>query len=64
MNWFQRLFHPCRFGHQWHNEYGGCKIITWTGESECYRCGHREVRGDDPASWFKYKNGPDSWGEL
>lgn len=40
-------------------------IITATGESECYRCGYREDRGDDPASWFDYPvDGVDSWGSL
>jgi len=52
-------------GHQWENELGGFHIITSTGESVCYRCGHREVRGDDPASWFDYPDdNTDSWGVL
>lgn len=51
-------------GHQWQNDLGGYCIVTSTGESQCYRCGHREVRGDDPASWFDHPEGVDSWGSI
>ena len=51
-------------GHKWQNELGGYCILTWNGASRCYRCGYEEVRGDDPASWFEYENGPESYGVL
>jgi hypothetical protein len=51
-------------GHKWQNELGGYFIDAQTGASICYRCLHEEIRGDDPASWFDYPNGPDSYGEL
>lgn len=51
-------------GHKWTNKYGGYFIQTWDGASICYRCGHTEIKGDDPASWFEYENGPDSYGVL
>lgn len=52
-------------GHQWKNKLGGTCIVTSTGESVCYRCGHRKARGDDPASWFDYPGGnTDSWGTI
>ncbi len=41
----------CKFyGHKWNSELGGQWIDTYDGASICYRCGHREIRGDDPAS--------------
>lgn len=53
------------FGHRWKNSAGGENILTWNGHSRCYRCGHEENRGADPASWFDYPTDEvDSWGTL
>jgi hypothetical protein len=52
-------------GHRWKNEQGGSFIDTSDGASICYRCGYREIRGYDPASWFDYPNNDtDSWGTI